>query len=32
MGVSPEVRQLGVGTVLLKRALADLRARGVDMA
>ena len=31
MGVSPEVRQLGVGTVLLKRALADLRARGVDV-
>ena len=30
MGVSPEVRKLGVGTVLLKRALADLRARGVD--
>ena len=29
MGVSPEVRKLGVGTVLLKRALADLRARGV---
>ena len=31
MGVSPEVRQLGVGTVLLKRALTDLRARGVDI-
>ena len=31
MGVSPEVRQLGVGTVLLKRALADLRDRGVDV-
>ncbi len=31
MGVSPEVRKLGVGTVLLKRALADLRARGVDI-
>lgn len=30
MGVSPEVRKLGVGTVLLKRALADLRARGVE--
>ncbi len=30
MGVSPEVRKLGVGTVLLKRALADLRDRGVD--
>ncbi len=31
MGVSPEVRKLGVGTVLLKRALADLRDRGVDI-
>ena len=31
MGVSPEVRKLGVGTVLLKRALADLRDRGVDV-
>ena len=31
MGVSSEVRKLGVGTVLLKRALADLRARGVDI-
>ncbi len=31
MGVSPEVRKVGVGTVLLKRALADLRARGVDV-
>lgn len=31
MGVSPEVRKLGVGTILLKRALADLRARGVDI-
>lgn len=30
MGVSPEVRKLGVGTVLLKRALADLWARGVE--
>ena len=31
MGVSPEVRKLGVGTVLLKRALVDLRARGLDV-
>ena len=31
MGVSPEVRKLGVGTILLKRALADLRDRGVDI-
>ena len=31
MGVSSEVRKLGVGTVLLKRALADLRDRGVDV-
>ncbi len=31
MGVSPEVRKLGVGTVLLKRALVDLRARGLHV-
>ena len=31
MGVSPEVRKLGVGTILLKRALADLRARGLHV-
>ncbi len=29
MGVSPDLRGLGVGTALLKRALADLRARGL---
>ena len=30
MGVSPELRGLGVGTVLLNRGLADLREQGLE--